>query len=350
MQLPIYANLAIFIVAAIFVWRSGAGLSRLADVIAERTGLGYAFVGVLLLGVGTSLPEIVTTATASLGGNAALAGHNLLGGVAMQIAVLALIDATAMGRSAPLTYFSPRSVLLIQGVALVLLAALAIAAIALGDVAVMGHVGLGPIALAAVYGLSLYVVWRYEGQPRWEPSGDIAEPPQSAVDMKDEQQRRYAAVGLGGIWVRLAMAAAVVLVSGYAVAVSGEAIAEQTGVGSTVVGGTLVAFATSLPEISTTVTAVRLGAYSMAIANIFGTNAIELALFLPADLLYRDGLVLSELGRPAIFLAAMGIVTTTIYLWGILERRDRTAFGMGYDSIAVAVVYLVGVALFALSG
>ena len=99
---PLAANFAVFAVAATFVWLAGTKLSKYVDLFADRTGLGKAFAGALLLGGATSLPELATTLTASYSGAAELAGNNLLGGVVMQIAVLALIDVFVL-RGRPLT-------------------------------------------------------------------------------------------------------------------------------------------------------------------------------------------------------------------------------------------------------
>ena len=84
----------------------------------------------------------------------------------------------------------------------------------------------------------------------------------------------------------------------------------------------MVAAATSLPEVSTTFAAVRIGALSMAVGNIFGTNALELALFLPADLLYEEGSIFAALDERAVFIGALSIALTCVYLWGVLERHD----------------------------
>jgi len=121
-----------------------------------------------------------------------------------------------------------------------------------------------------------------------------------------------------------------------------DVLAVQTGLGSGFVGATLVTLATSLPEVSPTFSAVRIGAYGMAVANILGTNALAIALFFLADLFYYDGLILLALDRSAIILAALGIVVTCLYLWGLLERRDHTILGMGIDSAAVLVLYTGG--------
>lgn len=119
---PLWVNLAIFAGAAMFVWFAGTRLAEYADAIGVRTGLSHAFLGMVLLGVATSLPELATTVTGSLIGNARLVAGNLFGGVALQIAVLALVDLIAV-RGA-LTYFTPHPVLLFQGVMLLLLLSL----------------------------------------------------------------------------------------------------------------------------------------------------------------------------------------------------------------------------------
>lgn len=335
----------VFALGATLVWIAGTKLSAYVDLFAERTGIGKAFAGALLLGGATSLPELATTLTASYSGAAELAGSNLLGGVVMQIAVLALMDALVL-RGRPLTLFAPRSSLLMVGVMLIALIALASAAVASGERFSVASIGLWPVILFAAYVASMWVIYRYEGEPRWEPRGDIAQPPQSARDLKDAHDQAYHDVSTSRIFRYFAVACAFVLLGGFLVARTGESIAAQTGVGQSFIGATLLALATSLPEVSTTYSAVRFGAYSMAAANILGTNSLEIALFLPAELAYRDGPIFDAMNPKSTFLASLGIIATSLYLWGILERRDKTILGMGVDSFAVLVVYTIGLALF----
>ncbi|EMI41539.1 sodium:calcium antiporter [Rhodopirellula sp. SWK7] len=338
-------NATIFAIAAFVVWFAGTKLSGYVDIYADRTGLGQAFSGALILGGATSLPELATTLTASYSGAAQLAGTNLLGGVVMQIAVLALIDAFIL-RGKPLTLFSPRPSLLMIGVMLIGMIALASAAVSSGELLSYAGIGAWPVLLFAAYVSSLWVIYRYEGHPRWEPTGEIAQPPESARDLKDAHHEKYSAVSTKEIAGLFALASLAVLVGGFFVAKTGEAIAEQTGIGQNFVGATLVALATSLPEVSTTYSAVRFGAYSMAAANILGTNSLEIALFLPAEIAYRDGAIFDALEPTTGFIASLGIVVTSLYLWGILERRDKAVLGMGVDSFCVLVVYALGLSVY----
>ena len=91
--LPLPANLAIFALMAIAVWIAGAKMAAYAEEIAERSGIGHAMAGLLLLAGVTSLPEIATSFTSAINGDSALAVNNLLGSIAMQVAVLAEGDA-----------------------------------------------------------------------------------------------------------------------------------------------------------------------------------------------------------------------------------------------------------------
>lgn len=333
--LPIVGNLAVFVAAAAVVWAAGTKLSDYADVLAERTGLGRAFVGLVLLGATTSLPEIATTATAALAGSPALVMNNLFGSVVTNTAVLAMAD-FALARY-PLSFVTPKPVLLLQGTSVIVLVALGMAGMAAAGTLAVWGVGAVSVLLFVGYLLSLYVFRRYEGSGRWTP----VDPPPPAPEDGDRQERPYRDVSTGQLALRFAAAAAVILVAGWAMTIVGDALARQTGLGGGFVGFALLATATSLPELSTTIRAVRLGAYSMAFTNIFGSSAFVLALVLLADVLYREGPILAAVDRSAMFAAAAGIVVTAVYVMGLIERRDRQVLRLGLDSAAVLVLYVV---------
>ena len=67
-----------------------------------------------------------------------------------------------------------------------------------------------------------------------------------------------------------------------------QTIADQSALGSSFIGVTLLAASTSLPRLSTTIAAVRLGAYTMALSSIFGSNLIMVLVLFPADMFYRQ--------------------------------------------------------------
>ena len=119
-----------------------------------------------------------------------------------------------------------------------------------------------------------------------------------------------------------------------------EGLAKQTGLGNSFIGATLLAGSTSLPELSTTIMAVRLHSYTMAISNIFGSNLIMVVLILPADIVYSKGPLLQHADASAAFALICGIVVTAIYVVGLTVRYSGRFFGMGYDSAAVLAIYI----------
>ena len=141
------------------------------------------------------------------------------------------------------------------------------------------------------------------------------------------------------------VAAAVILAAGFLLSQTGDAIASQTGLGQSFVGAVLLGLSTSLPEISTVVSAMRLRQYEMAISDILGTNLFNIALIFLVDAVYPGPPVLNEVGSFSLFVSLLGILLTTIYLVGLIERRNRTFARMGIDSLATLVVYGVGLFL-----
>lgn len=332
---PIWLNGIAFAASAGFVWLAGTRLSYYVDAILRHTSLGQAVAGVLLLGGITSLPEIATAGAASVGGNAPLAVNNLLGGFAMQVAILAIAD--LLIRDKALTFVVPNPVVLLQGALGIILVALVAVGIAVGDIPILGA-GAWTWAVFGFFLFSIWLVARSERSPAWQVVGQPQGRDNGQVEPKVERSLKKAVTGT-------AIAGLVILVMGYALAGSGEALADQTGLGSSFFGAVFVAISTSLPEVSTVLAAVRLGRYVMAMSDIFGTNLFDIALVFLVDLLFLESPVLNHVGTFSILAGLLGILVTAFYLVGLVERRDPVVLGVGLDTLAVIVTYLGGIAL-----
>src|SRR5919198_2696983 len=91
----------IFGAAAAAVWVAGGWLSRTTDVLANRLHLGQALAGSILLAFTTNLPEVAITFSAALAHDLGIAIGNILGGIAIQTVVLAVLDSWGLGRADP---------------------------------------------------------------------------------------------------------------------------------------------------------------------------------------------------------------------------------------------------------
>jgi cation:H+ antiporter len=124
---------------------------------------------------------------------------------------------------------------------------------------------------------------------------------------------------------------------------SGDAIAGRIGLSGVLFGATVLAAATSLPELSTGLTSVRNGDDKLAVSDIFGGNAFLPVLFLPATLITGEA-VLPQAQSIDIYLTALGALLTLVFVTGLLFRPRRRIARMGVDSLAVLLLYAVGVA------
>ena len=151
-------------------------------------------------------------------------------------------------------------------------------------------------------------------------------------------------------WVIFTIAALATLGAGVALERSGDAAADELGMSGLLFGATFLALATSLPEISTGLQAVKQGDDDLAVSDIFGGNAFLPVLFLVATLITGTA-VLPRAGAADIYLTALGALLALAYVVGLIFRPTRRVLGMGLDSLIVLVLYLVGiVGLFAIGG
>ncbi|MEP3797568.1 MAG: hypothetical protein ABJM72_20485 [Anderseniella sp.] len=332
---PLSANLLLFVICAASVWLAGSALARYADVIADRRHLGKALMGLVFLAAATELPEIATTFTAAIKNNASLVLGNMFGGVTMQTAILAVVDLFVV--RGVLTQYPRKPTHALEAALLIILLSILLGFCISGDVAIGFNIGVGTSALAISYMLCVKLLRSYDEEGDWVPV-DLPDGNQPTTEMLADNS--VVAVTTTTLILRCVAAAVVILVCGVLLVHSAEAIALQTGLGSSFIGATILAASTSLPELSTTIAAARLGAYTMAISNIFGSNLIMLVLLFPADVLYREGPILAAAGKTEMLNIIFGVLVTAIYVVGLLVRRKPRIFGMGVDSACVLTVYV----------
>ncbi len=264
--------------------------------------------------------------------------NNLFGGIALQTAILAMSDFWARGA---ITNYPRKANHALEATLLVLLLSVALIITSLGETVVFYGVGLGSGVIALAYVGAIWLLRRYDDASDWVP-----------VDLPDPEPLPFPAPsGLtrssnGSLVAQAVLACAAILVFGLLLVVFAERIAMQSGLGTGFVGVTLLAAATSLPELTTSISAVRIGAYTMAISNIFGSNLIMLVLVFPADILFRAGPILQDTSRTVSLALAFGIAVTAIFLSGLIVRRKPRLGTVGLDSALVLVVFLGSLAAY----
>ncbi len=319
----------VFLVGAAVMVRAGIGVAAGGEEIARRLGVSQLLVGALLIAFATSLPEIVTTASAALADEPELAVGSVFGSSMANMAILAVLDLAHRGRM--LVSVELRQARL-AAVAM-LLTAVAVLGIVNPSSAEIGWVGVYPLVIAVLYVLTM----------RWLRSASV---PAAPPDQKARASWRVRSQGLTRPAVRFVVASIALLVAAPVVVRAAEHIVEDTGIATGFFGIAFLALATSLPELFTSLAALRLGAYDLAIGNLLGSNAFNVVTLLVADLFFTQGPIMSAVGpvdvvAGLVAIALMGVALAAI----VVDREEQRAGPLDPGPILLLVAYVVGLAV-----
>jgi cation:H+ antiporter len=327
----------VFGAAGVATWIAGLYLSKATDVLDERLGLGDAVGGMLLLGLAGSLPELAITASAALSGHLALATGNLMGGIAIQTLVLVFLDATSR-RSRPLTSQVSDTSPLIESMLVIVLVTIAVMGGLLPESAAVGSVSPASLAIVVLFLFGMLGLNRARRRPVWH--ADAKEAPPAVGEPQHLFTNKTTALVVGAFLA----ASAVTLVAGVFLEQTGNELADRMGMNGVIFGATILAAVTALPEISSGLESVRLGAVELAMSDIYGGNTVQLTFFLLADLL-AGAPVLATASSQSLWLGALGAIVTGIFAYGLLVRLPEKQLGLGRDSLIALLIYIIGVLL-----
>jgi len=336
-QAPIELVIAVLALCAGVIGVAGTRITHVSDRLADATGWGEAFFGAVFLGASTSLPGIVTSVAAAWGGHAELAFSNALGGIAAQTLFLAIADMAY--RNVNLEHAAASVSNMMQG-SLLLVLLTAVLVVMHAPVLEVAHVHPGSVVLGVAYVLGSRMILRSRDGAAWR----AVQTPETVLD-KPDQRAALTRRELTSLWVQFGVLAAIVVAAGYCVAVTGVAVAARTGLSETVVGGIFTAVVTSLPELVTSVAAVRRGALTLAVGDIIGGNTFDVLFVATADVTYFDGSIYHALGDRQSFMVAMAALLNGVLLLGLLRREKRGIGNIGFESVLILLLYAGGTAV-----
>ena len=315
--------LIVFFGTAIVVVSAARFLVSSGDVIAIKTGWGHVWVGALLLAGATSLPELVATSTAALLGNAGMAGGNVFGSNMLNMTILTLALGI-LGGGLVLQKIRPQQQRVAFFATLLTILALAMAALKL-------DVKWWIVSPAALIIIALYVAgsWRL-----FTESSDAEE---------DNEETTERSLRWG--WTVFAISSAVIFVSTYFMTDSADDIAEITGIGGSFIGVLALAFVTSLPEVSTSMAALRQNAPDLAVSNLFGSNTFNVLVLAVADFFYADGSIFGNMDNGALIAGLLATLIMALCVWMLLLKKPVKLLSFTRPSMAL-ITALYGAGLF----
>ena len=251
----------LFVVGLVLIIKGGDWFVDSAVFIANLTGIPKFIIGATIVSVATTLPELTVSVTGVIDGELDLAVGNAVGSVTANIGLIMGISLLCMPAVIKRSQFWLKGVLM------------SAAALLLWILCKDGTLHMLP-SFALFVLLAVYV---------WDnirdAKNDVGSDERELVDKKELPQQL----------VMFVVGVAAIVVGSKLLIEYGSEIALLLGVPSAIIGVTMVAIGTSLPELITTLTAIRKRESSMSIGNIIGANIIDLAMILPICSVVSDG-------------------------------------------------------------
>ena len=335
--LQLGATAAVILIASQF-------LARSADTVAEKTGLGRSFVGVVMLATATSLPEMGTGISAIVLVDAPdLAAGDAFGSNLFNLMIIGLAD----------LYWRNGPVLTAVRFTSIVVAALGagLIALAIGTIYVhnatdaMSTWYISPVSVVMIVAFLAAMLLVYRHSQGGDPSGQ-------AEAAEAEAHANYADQSLPKAFVIYFASAAVVVAAAVWLAMTGDEVAHAMGWEASFMGTQFLAISTSLPEIATSFAALRLNAPDLAITNVLGSNLFNMGFVLFVDdLVYSQGVVWSNVSQVHILTGLIAILMTAVVIVAVLTRPRAKLGGVWTLEGAGLVAAYVGasVLIFALA-
>ena len=319
-----------FVVCTVVIVYGGSRLSHYGDVIAEKTGMGRTWIGVILMASATSLPELFTgISSVAIFNSPNIAAGDVLGSCMFNLLILAMLDVGR--RVAPISSLAHQGQILTASFGVLLLGLTTISLLVGPGIPTLGWIGLYSLVIPLVYMGAMRLIFNYERRRIAEFLSEVKEEAHYDHVSKPMAYRRF-----------LAFAVVIVIAATYLPYVADQ-LATITGLGRTFVGSILVALSTSLPEIVVGRAALQMGAVDMAVGNVLGSNLFNLLILAIDDVFFLKGPLLSSVSAVHAVTACAAITMTAITMIALMYRSKKRVLFFSCESIGVFFVFALTV-------
>jgi cation:H+ antiporter len=328
-----------FLLCSAVIVYCGTNLSRYGDMIAEKSGMGRAWIGLILMAGVTSLPELITGVSSVAFAEAPdIAVGDVMGSCVFNLSLIALMD--ILHGPQPIFSRAEHSHNLSAGFGVILIGIATLSITAAEGLPTFGRVSMTTPLIIGLYMLAMRSVFLFQKRQAAPHIGEISPEFQYAHITAREAAAKYAVNAL------FIVAAATWL------PFIGDRLATATGLGRSFVGSVLIAMTTSLPELVVSIAALRIHAADMAIANLLGSNLFNMIILAIDDLVYAGGPLFGAVSQNHAITGMIAIVMTGIIVVSLMYRLEKkTALRIGWDALALMLAYLVNIViLFRLRG
>ncbi|MCC6361885.1 MAG: sodium:calcium antiporter [Bryobacterales bacterium] len=307
---------------------SGTRLSTYGDVIAEKTGLGRTWIGVVLMASVTSLPELITgISSVSIFDLPDIAAGDVLGSCMFNLLILGMLDIRR--DRMPISAIAHQGQVLTAAFGILLLGVTTLSILGASRIPSAGWIGASSPVLLLVYLLAMRLVFRYERRRIAELLEDLGE------------QAQYEHMAARTAYGRFGAHAVVIVLAAAYLPHLGDEIARITGLGQTFVGSIFIALTTSLPEVVVSRAALQMGAVDLAVGGILGSNLFNLAILAVDDFCYFRGPLMRSISANHAISAAAAMTMTAIITISLVYRHPKRVALFSWDAIGTTLVFVL---------
>lgn len=307
---------------------SGSKLSKYGDIIADLTGMGKAWLGLVLMAAITSLPEMITgISSITIIDAPDIAAGDVMGSCAFNLLILAVLD-----------YFVPHKPLssavtkghAVAGFFGIFLLTLAVVSIVFSRIfPVVAWISSSSILMIVLYLVSMRIIYKNE---RRQHSTDVANTPTLVQESEKNIPLKVAIK-------RYILFALIVIAAAIALPFFADHLAQKTGLNQSFVGTLLVAATTSLPELVVSIAAVRMGSVDIAVGNLLGSNIFNMLILAFDDLLYTKGSLFVNINPDHALSGLIALLMTSVAGVSILCSTPHKRLVLGADAIILICLY-----------
>ena len=308
---------------------AGYYLSRYGDIIAEKTGMSASWVGLILLATATSLPELVTGISAVTVADAPdIAVGDVLGSTVFNLLILVVLDAFYRRESLYTRAAQGHILSAALGALLIAFAGFSLLLDHAGMSPALWHIGLYTPFIVLIYLVTMRAIYQYEQR--------------TLAEFTEAAASRYPDITMRRAWVGYFTAALAIIAAGTWLPFIAKDLAQIMGWGQSFVGTLLVAAVTSTPEAAVTISALRIGALDMAIANLLGSNLFDILILAVDDLFYVEGPLLAAVSSSHAITALTAVMMSALVIVGLIFRpQRRVVLGLTWVSLGLFLLYIL---------
>lgn len=317
-----------FVACAVVVFLTGRKLSYYGDIISGLTGLGRAWVGLILLASVTSLPELISGISAvAIVQEPDLAVGGILGSCAFNLFVFAVMDYFISGNK-PIFFVASQNHVLAAIMGIMLFAITGASLFLPDDIIVLPWIGLSSFLFILIYFLSMRMIYRFEMR-------------QLALVKAEEKSTQEHPITLKKAALLFALYSLVIIIVAMFLPYFAEHIADKTGLGKSFVGMLFLAASTVLPEIAVSIGAIRQGFVDLAVGNLLGSNLFNIFILSIDDLFYTKGHLLKDASDANIIPVFSLIIMAALIIMGLTYRPAYKKYKLTIITVLIFAVYII---------